>query len=253
MIPDLHAHPAVWGIRPVLFTLLGREVSSYSFFVGLGLIAAIVLYRVNTRGKTVGNNALYIALAAAAGGILGAKIPIWVANFGRIFIDGHWELFWSGRTIVGGIIGGALSVYLVKRKLGITQRLGNFLVPSLLLGIFFGRIGCFLAGCCYGTVTPGGWGVDFGDGLLRYPTQLFEAAVVLALFVYAQTMLEKYEPGELFRRFMIVYFGWRFLVEFIRVSPEAAWGLSYYQFASLAVVMHYSVKNVVRSFVRSAR
>lgn len=252
MIPDTHSIPAGWGVRPVLFTVAGHPVASYALFVTLGLITALVLYRVNTRGKTVGNNALYIAVAAAVGGILGSKIPIWVAYFREIFLEGRMELFWSGRTIVGGIIGGAAAVYFTKKKLNIKQRLGNHLVPSLCIGIFFGRIGCFLAGCCYGTPTSLPWGVNFGDAVLRNPTQLYEALLVLAMFVYAQVMKDKYEPGELFRGFMIVYFGWRFLAEFMRVNPVAALGLTYYQFASLAVVFHYVFRNAFRSQVRSA-
>ncbi len=77
MIPDLHSHPAVWGIRPVLFTVGGQPVSAYGVFVMLGLVAAVLLYRWNIRGKSVGNNGLYIALAAAVGGILGASCPLY--------------------------------------------------------------------------------------------------------------------------------------------------------------------------------
>ncbi len=128
---------------------------------------------------------------------------MWVVSYRQILADPlRAEVWLSGRTIVGGIIGGVLAVWLTKRKLGIKQRLGNYLVPSLLIGIFFGRIGCFLAGCCYGTATTLPWGVNFGDGVLRSPTQLYEAVFVLGLFVYAQIMKDRYAPGELFRLFM---------------------------------------------------
>jgi prolipoprotein diacylglyceryltransferase len=216
----------------------------------VGLTAALLVYYLDTRGKTVGNNALYIALAAAIGGILGSKIPIWVANFGAILArPDDLGLLLSGRTIVGGIIGGALAVYLTKKRLHITQRLGNYLVPSLCIGIFFGRVGCFLAGCCYGTATTLPWGVNFGDGISRHPTQLYEALLVLGLFVYSQAVKDDYAPGELFRRFMIVYFAWRFLAEFARVNPVSAVGLTYYQIVAIAVVLLYLFKNVVRDAV----
>lgn len=250
MIPDIHSTPAGWGIRPVLFSIGEQPVQSYAFFVMVGLVAAVLVYYLDTRGKTVGNNALYIALAAATGGILGSKIPIWVANFGAILAHpGDLGLLLSGRTIVGGIIGGALAVYLTKRRMYITQRLGNYLVPSLCIGIFFGRVGCFLAGCCYGTATTLPWGVNFGDGISRHPTQLYEALLVLGLFVYSQTAKDDYAPGELFRRFMIVYFAWRFLAEFARVNPVSAVGLTYYQIVAIAVVLLYLFKNVVRDAV----
>lgn len=252
MIPDVHSHPAVWGIRPVLFTAGGYAVNSYTVFVLLGLAAALLVYYLNTRSKPTGGNALYIAIAAATGGIIGAKVPIWVAHLPEILAHGaDIEVLLSGRTIVGGIIGGVLAVYLTKRKLHITQRLGNYLVPSICIGIFFGRIGCFLAGCCYGTATSLPWGVNFGDGILRHPTQLYEALFVLGIFVYSQLMKEKYEPGELFGKFMIAYFSWRFLVEFIRVNPVAVAGLTYYQIVSLAVVVGYLFKNVFRKAIGS--
>jgi prolipoprotein diacylglyceryltransferase len=252
MIPDTHIVPIGWGIRPVLFTIGGYPVESYAFFVTLGLIAAVVVYYANTRNRAVGRNGLYIAVAAVAGGIVGSKVPIWVVNIREIIANpGNLELLLSGRTIVGGLIGGALAVYATKRARHITARLGNYLVPSLCIGIFFGRIGCFLAGCCYGVATSAPWGVGFGDGIARNPTQLYEAVFVLGLFIYAQVMRDRYEPGELFRRFMIVYFGWRFLIEFVRVNPIAAFGLTYYQIVSLAVVVFYVFKNVLRDAVAS--
>jgi phosphatidylglycerol---prolipoprotein diacylglyceryl transferase len=248
MIPDTHLTPADWGIRPVLFTIGASSVSSYAAFVTLGLVAAVALYYVNTRGRSVGSNGLYIAVAAAIGGILGAKLPIWIVNAREILTNpGSASLLLSGRTIVGGILGGYAAVYLTKRKLGITARLGNYLVPSLCIGIFFGRIGCYLAGCCYGTPTTLPWGVDFGDAIARNPTQLYEAIFVLMLFAYAQLTFDRHPPGALFKRFMIAYFTWRFLIEFIRVNPTWIWGLSYYQVVALGVVLVYVIRAAVGS------
>lgn len=248
MIPDVHNPPAGWGLRPVLTFIAGQPVPSYSFFVLLGLVAALALYRYNTRGRSVGNNALYIALGAVVGGIIGSKVPAWIGSWQLIASNPLDPGVWlSGRTIVGGIVGGVLGVYLVKRRLGIRERLGNYLVPSLAVGILFGRIGCLLAGCCYGTPTSLPWGIDFGDHIARNPTQLYEVLLMLGILVYSQVKKDEYEPGELFRRFMIVYFGWRFIVEFVRVNPVATMGLTYYQIASLLVVLSYLFKNRIRN------
>lgn len=236
MIPDAHTVPYGWGIRPTLFSIGPYPVSSYSFFVILGLLAAVGLYFLNTRGKPVGNNGLVIAASALVGGIIGSKLPIWIANLPRMLADPSVASVLSGRTIVGGIIGGWLAVWLVKRRLGITTRLGNYLVPSLALGIAIGRVGCFLTGCCYGVQTSLPWGVDFGDHLMRHPTQLYEAAFAALLFVIAQVTLERWEPGRLFRACLAVYFTWRFAMEFIRVNPTLALGLTYYQVAAAGVV-----------------
>ena len=239
MIPDIHTTPAGWGIRPVLFSVGGQAVTSYGVFVLLGLLAAVALYFYNTRGRNLGSNGLYVAGAALVGGIIGAKLPIWIAYAPQIISNPNATALLSGRTIVGGIIGGVIAVYFTKKRLGITAKLGNYLVPSLCVGIFFGRIGCYLTGCCYGRASGFGWGVDFGDHVSRHPTQLYEALFVLGLFIYAQTTMERYAPGELFKRFIIVYFAWRFLAEFIRVNPVWAFGLTYYQVAAAIVILLY--------------
>lgn len=242
MIPDTHIAPEGWGIRPVLFTVGDVQVASYGVFVLLGLAAAIALYFYNTRGRGVGNNGLIIAGSALVGGILGAKLPIWIVNLPRLVADPSAAAVLSGRTIVGGIIGGALAVWLVKRRLGIRERLGNYLVPSLALGIALGRVGCYLTGCCYGVTTSLPWGVDFGDHALRHPTQLYEAAFAMLLFAIAQATLHRWAPGKLFRAFMIAYFAWRFGIEFWRVNPASALGLTYYQLAAAGVVLAYGIR-----------
>jgi prolipoprotein diacylglyceryltransferase len=239
MIPDTHTSPVGWGIRPVLLVVGGYQVTSYGVFVLIGLLAAIGLYYYNTHDRKAGSNGLYIAAAALVGGIIGAKLPIWIAYAPQIVASPNPAVLLSGRTIVGGIIGGVIAVYFTKKRLGIKEKLGNYLVPSLCIGILFGRIGCFLTGCCYGSATALPWGVDFGDGIGRHPTQLYEALFVMGLFIYAQATLDRYAPGELFKRFMIVYFGWRFFVEFIRASPVSALGLTYYQVAAVIVIFLY--------------
>lgn len=251
MIPDVHIVPANWGIRPVLFTLGPLAVTSYSFFVLLGLAVAVALYFYNTRGKRVGSNGLVVAMSALVGGIIGAKVPIWIANLPQIIAHPSATAVLGGRTIVGGLIGGAAAVWAVKRRLGIKERLGNYLVPSLATGIFFGRIGCFFTGCCYGTATNLPWGVNFGDHIARHPTQLYEAVFALGLFAFAQATMERFEPGRLFRLFMVVYFAWRFAIEFIRVNPVAAFGLTYYQIAAVGVVLLYVSRLYLGSMGRS--
>lgn len=253
MIPDTHLHPARWGVRPILFTAGPVSVTSYGFFVALGLIAAVALYFYNTRGKRLGGNGLIIATAAVVGGIIGAKVPIWLVNAPKLLANPTADGLLSGRTIVGGLIGGALAVWLVKRRLGIRERLGNYLVPSLCLAILFGRVGCFLTGCCYGRPTELSWGVDFGDGIARHPTQLYEALLLLALFAYTQYAKERWAPGALFRAFMVVYFAWRFAVEFIRVNPASALGLTYYQITAVIVLVYYLSKSAIGYARRSPK
>ena len=86
----------------------------------------------------------------------------------------------GGKTIVGALIFGLISVELMKRYIGVRQSTGDLYAIPLALGIAIGRIGCFLTGLSdntYGTPTTLPWAVNFGDGIPRHPTQLYEIAV----------------------------------------------------------------------------
>jgi phosphatidylglycerol:prolipoprotein diacylglycerol transferase len=196
---------------------------------------ALYLREVRKRGGSR-EHSLTILVASLVGGVIGAKAPYVLWNI-SLFLEGvrDPEILFSGRTILGGLIGGTLAVRLVKRRLGIHNRLGDYLAPGIALGIAIGRVGCFLRGCCYGTVTTLPWGVDFGDGLRRHPTELYEAAFCLGWFCYSRTR-PKTETGVWFDRFLLAYFTLRFLLEFIRVEPVVFMGLTVFQLVCVPVV-----------------
>ena len=99
-----------------------------------------------------------------------------------------------------------------------------------------GRVGCFLRGCCCGQPTRLPWGVDFGDGIRRHPTELYE--VMFDLLWFAFTLRgAKGDRGELFDGFMVSYFTFRFFLEFIRTEGVLAWGLTPFQMVCVPVVV----------------
>jgi len=100
----------------------------------------------------------------------------------------------GGKTIAGALIGGLIAVELMKRYIGLHQSTGDLYVVPLALGIAIGRIGCFLTGLSdntYGTPTNLPWAVNFGDGIPRHPTQLYEIAFLLALVPFLYKILIK--------------------------------------------------------------
>ena len=156
-----------------------------------------------------------IAFGSIAGGILGAKILQWIIDYKFIFSHtSDLDLLLSGRTIVGGLIGGAIGAILTKKILRIKEKRGNLFAPAIAMGVAIGRLGCFFRGCCYGKETLLPWGVDFGDGVLRHPTQLYESLFMLIMFVYLEKIKNKenIKPGQLFKTLMISYFIFRFFV-----------------------------------------
>ncbi len=232
-----------WGVLPTLFKIGNIEISSYSFMVLMALIVGGIIYYVGSRKETEKDeNAFYIPIAALIGGILGAKIPEWIGNYSSISDTYHaTDLLFTGRTIVGGLIGGMLSVLLVKKLLGIKGRRGNFFAPAVAAGLAIGRVGCFMGGCCYGVSTSLPWGVNFGDNIPRHPTQLYEAAFALGMFIYLEYKKKNSSfipPGKLFDIFLNSYFIFRFSVEFIRVHPPVLFGLTLYQLLSLAALIY---------------
>ncbi len=144
----VHKHAIDWGVRPILFDIGNIHVQSYPFFVLLGLIVGIlVIYLYSNKDKEAKKNEYIFELISAGivGGILGAKIPIWIFYAPQIISNlPDISMILSGRTIVGGLIGGTLAVWFIKKKMNIDVRLGNVIVPGVIIGIAIGRIGCFL-------------------------------------------------------------------------------------------------------------
>lgn len=233
-----------------MFEFGSFSVDSYAFFILLALAVGTALYFWNAKQeRSLDDNSIYIAISALVGGTLGAKIPIWIMNLPLIIAHPSLSSILSGRTIVGGLAGGMLTAYLVKRKLKIKTKRGNVFAPSVAIGIAIGRIGCFLRGCCYGLPTNLPVGVNFGDGILRHPTQLYESLFALALFVYFQFYYPRPAvPGEMFRKLMVYYFVFRFFEEFIRYNQILYFYLSYFQWMALVIILFLSRDKLLNIF-----
>ena len=244
---DTHTHPENWGVYPYLFDIGGFHLPTYSVFVIIGLIVgSLVFFRLSRQQGRNYDNTVLILMGALVFGIIGSKLPILIGNIPKIIEDPtNIMLYLSGRTVVGGLIGGTIGVLLVKRIFNIKERRGNMIAPAAAIGIAFGRIGCYLRGCCYGIATNVGLGTDFGDGVLRHPTQLYEATFhFLAFFIMMYQYKRVQKPGVLFKYYVIAYFIYRFLSEFIRVEPDVISIFSGYQIASLVGIILLILKEM---------
>lgn len=233
-----------WGIRPVLFNFFDFPVSSYSFFVFLGLVLGIAIYLYQVKDQKDKDSTYILLFAAVIGGIIGAKVPIWIINFNTITSNFDLYAFLSGRTIIGGLIGGIISVIYARSRLGIKKKSGNLFVPALSLSFCVGRIGCLLYGCCYGKPTNLPWGLNFGDGIRRHPTQIYEILFFLIWFIVSFYLIQKkyiIKPGLLFEIFIVSYFTFRFSIEFVRFEPTYLFGLTLAQNVSVLVVLYFLI------------
>jgi len=243
---DTHYHPENWGLKPILFKIGTLEINSYSFFVILGLIIGLVVYyKLAKKEKQLSEKSFYILMAGLLGGIIGAKIPTWIINFPEIIKNfPDLTLILSGRTITGGLIGGTISILYIKKKLNIKDKKGNLFAPAIAIGVAIGRIGCLLRGCCYGIATNSKYGIDFGDGILRHPTQIYEIIFMSIMFIYLMYKRKNAKAGQLFFILMNSYFIFRFFEEFLRANPEHV-GLTLFQYISIAALIFINLKYLI--------
>ena len=210
---------------------------SYPALMALAVATGLLLGGRSRRGLGLGpRERLGLALGAFCGGMIGAKLPCVLADWegllsGRAWLD-------NGKTLVFGLVGGYLGVELAKRALGIRVKTGDAFAVPVAAAVAVGRLACFCGGCCcYGVATSLPWGVDFGDGLRRHPTQLYESAFHLSAAIgLARLRRRGVFRGQLFKLYLITYLAYRFLSEFLRPEPALALGLTGYQWAALALI-----------------
>jgi len=187
----------------------------------------------------------WVIAAAAMGAVAGSKILYWFED-PRLTLA-HWNdvaFLMGGKTIVGALAGALLCVEAMKLRLGITQRTGDLFAVPLCVGIAIGRLGCFLTGLddhTFGVVTRLPWGIDFGDGIARHPTQLYESvfAILLGIFLWRRS-LQPHVGGDIFKMFMVTYFAFRLVVDFLKPDVRIILGLSAIQLVSGGMLLYYT-------------
>jgi phosphatidylglycerol:prolipoprotein diacylglycerol transferase len=186
---------------------------------------------------------MWIVAAAVCGAAIGSKLLYWLAD-PSLTLRKWNDLFYlmAGKTIVGGLIGGLIAVEAIKHRLGILRRTGDLFAIPLCIGIAIGRIGCFLSGLgddTYGVATGLPWGIDFGDGLRRHPVQLYEIVWLGAMTLWLWKFSEKpRREGDLFKGFMVGYFGFRLAIDFLKPGVALA-GLTSIQWACVMMLLYY--------------
>lgn len=203
-----------------------------------------IYLRKKSSDKISTNNRLSIILGAAIGALIGSRLIGFLENpLVHISKENIIELL-NTKTIMGGLFGGLLGVELAKKYIGETESSGDLFVFPIILGIFIGRIGCFLSGIkefTYGNETSFFLGMDLGDGLLRHPVSLYEIVLLIVLFFILKHLQKNVtlKSGELFKFFMLAYFGFRFLIEFLKPNIFYLFGLSSIQILCVICWLYY--------------
>jgi phosphatidylglycerol---prolipoprotein diacylglyceryl transferase len=211
-----------------------------SYFVGYRYY---IYLRKNTVDLISAENRLLIFVGAALGAFIGSHV-IGVLENPPLLVHFNLIYFMGNKTIVGGMLGGLIGVELVKKKIGVTVSSGDLMVYPLILAMIIGRIGCFLAGLddgTYGVASNLPWAIDFGDGVRRHPTNLYEIVFWVLLWVCLKAIERKYQfsDGSKFKIFLSSYLVFRLLIEFIKPDYFFSFGLSVIQLVCIGGILYY--------------
>ena len=223
----------------------GFHINVHLILEYLAFIIAFQYYRYlrrQSKDHISSDNRLSIILGAIVGALLGSRLVGFLENpFAEI---PSWMYLLNVKTIMGGLFGGLLGVELMKWRIGEKQSSGDLFTLPLILGIFIGRIGCFLSGVnefAYGSETDFFMGMNLGDGLLRHPIALYELVFLLFLFFILKKEKQKNRlvNGTVFKIFMVAYFGFRFFIEFLKPNTFFILGLSSIQWLCVICWIYY--------------
>ena len=230
-----------------LFSIGPLTVHSYGLMIALGILVCVFMGMYRARKYGYKDEAvLDIAIFGILSGFVGAKLLYVLVEFDS-FLENPMDVLGSeGFVVYGGIIVGALVgiLYCRIKKLPCWEYF-DLLAPSIAVAQGFGRIGCFLAGCCYGRPTDAFWGVTFPEGSFApagvplIPTQLISSAgdfiITGILLVYSKHNKKAGNVGILY---MLLYGIGRFLVECLRSDDRGIVGLlSTSQFISIGIIL----------------
>lgn len=231
-------------MKSELFSIGPFTVYSYGLMIAVGVIAAFVMatYRARKRGCS-SDEMFNMGLVGIIGGVVGAKLLFIITELPRVIENPSvlWNLS-NGFVVYGGLILGILSplVYAKIKKIDFWTYM-EIAVPSIPLAQGFGRIGCFLAGCCYGRETDSWIGVVFPEnslavsGVPLIPTQLISSAgdFLIAGFLLLWSRKER-GRGQITGLYLCLYAIGRFIIEFFRADYRGWVGpLSTSQFISI--------------------
>lgn len=242
---------------PYVLEVAGTQLHPHTVFEAAAYATGFALFlsRRAAFGDALPNHVRWSVVAAAmAGGAIGARLLFWFEDLGAL--AARWNDPWflaSGKTVVGGLLGGLIAVEWVKRRLGVRQSTGDLLALPLAAGIAVGRIGCFLTGLpdqTYGVPTTLPWGVDFGDAMPRHPTQLYEAALLTLVAGALAIARPPRVAGDHFKAFLVAYLASRVVVDALKPGVPLALGMTTLQWAAVAGLVYYA-RDIRRWLVRT--
>ncbi|KAA3658757.1 MAG: hypothetical protein DWQ04_24145 [Chloroflexi bacterium] len=225
-------------MRPVLFHIGSVPIFSYGVFILLGMILLFVMTaRLATANDYKLERSFPVGLGVLVGAFLGARLSHFMVEPGNLKeLLEFYSLFRPGTpgNILGIMLGGYLGGLAVRTSLELPST-GNYFAPALAAASVVWRVGCTLAGCCHGKETTLPWGMII-NGESHHPTMVYE--LIFNLFMLG--VIWRLRPfikrdNALLYIYFAAYTLFRFWLEFIRLYPPIAFGLTGIQLICISV------------------
>ena len=239
--------------------IFGKVITSYTLMAIVGmLVAGIFCVKRSKQVKIDDNDIIVFLLICSIGALIGGHLLYGITNMNwlikfisnfhkvtsiNIFIDCILEIF-GGSVFYGGLIGGLIAGFIYAKLKKININLYSYIVvPAIPLFHTFGRLGCFLSGCCYGIESKIGFVyqnalISLANGYRRFPVQLLEAFCNLLIFLLLYFLQKKKKCyGYLLEIYLLIYSFIRFFLEYLRGDSYRGFifNLSTSQFISILI------------------
>lgn len=257
---------------PVIFHIGSFPINTYGVFLAIAFLCAILItVRLGERDGLPRERIYDLSLWMLLASLIGSKILMFFTE--PEYRDHPLQLLSldflrSGGVFYGGLLGAVIAGYFLMRRYQLPWwKTADACAPGIAIGNFFGRQGCFAAGCCWGKPTTLPWGVKFSElgheitgvptTTYLHPTQLYESFAMLLVFLFLLWLHKRKRfSGQVILAYALLYSTIRFAIEFLRDDPRgdvlgltSLTGLSTSQLISLVV----GVCALVLLFVRRRR
>ena len=254
---------------PELIRIGSFPINTYGVFLAIAFLAAILItVRLAERDGLPRQKIYDLSLWMLLAGLVGSKILMLVVE--PEYRDNpllllSLDFLRSGGVWYGGLLGGVIVGYLLMKRYQLPWwRTADAFAPGLAIGNFFGRQGCFAAGCCWGEPTTLPWGVKFSElghqvtgvptDTYLHPTQLYESFAMLLVFFFLLWLFKRKRfSGQVILAYALLYSVIRFSIEFVRDDPRGdilglttLTGLSTSQMISIVIAVFALIVLVLR-------
>jgi phosphatidylglycerol---prolipoprotein diacylglyceryl transferase len=221
---------------PELIRIGNFPINTYGVFLAVAFLCAILITarlaeRDGLPRQKIWDLSLWMLLAALVGSkfLMLFTEPEYRANPLQLL---SLDFLRSGGVFYGGLLGAVLAGYLLMKRYKLPWwQTADACAPGIAIGNFFGRQGCFAAGCCWGKPTDLPWGVKFSEwgheitgvpiDAHLHPTQLYESFAMLLVFGFLLWLHKRRSfSGQVILTYALLYSVIRFAIEFVRDDPR---------------------------------